>query len=58
MAGEPDLPPFHCSSHYSSAGAVLHYLLRLPPFTAIARHFQGGRFDHADRCAWGGGGGC
>ena len=25
--------PFHYGSHYSSSGIVLHYLLRLEPFT-------------------------
>lgn len=31
------------------AGTVLFYLIRMEPFTAMNRHFQGGRFDHADR---------
>ena len=42
-------PPFHYGSHYSSAGAVLFYLLRLEPFTTLAIRLQGGVFDHADR---------
>ena len=42
-------PPFHYGSHYSSAGIVLFFMLRLEPFTALARQLQGGRFDHADR---------
>lgn len=31
------------------AGAVLFYLIRMEPFTAMNRNLQGGRFDHADR---------
>jgi len=51
LAEDPESPhpPFHYGSHYSSAAAVLHFLLRLEPFTALARQLQGGRFDHADR---------
>ena len=51
LAQDPDAqePPFHYGSHYSSQGIVLHFLLRLEPFTALARQLQGGRFDHADR---------
>ncbi|KDD72785.1 Beige/BEACH domain-containing protein, partial [Helicosporidium sp. ATCC 50920] len=44
-----DLPPFFYGTHYSSAGIVLFYLLRLAPFTRLARQLQGGKFDHADR---------
>ncbi|KAL0021859.1 hypothetical protein WJX77_009077 [Trebouxia sp. C0004] len=46
---DPDIPPFHYGSHYSSAGTVLFYLIRMEPFTAMNRNLQGGRFDHADR---------
>ena len=35
--------------HDCIAGTVLFYLIRMEPFTAMNRHFQGGRFDHADR---------
>ncbi|CAB1115290.1 unnamed protein product [Ectocarpus sp. CCAP 1310/34] len=31
------------------AGYILHYLLRLEPFTKLALALQGGRFDKADR---------
>jgi hypothetical protein len=41
--------PFHYGSHYSSAGIVLHYLLRIEPFTSEHIGLQGGRFDVADR---------
>eukprot|EP00124_Ichthyophonus_hoferi_P000506 Ihof_evm4s19 gene=Ihof_evmTU4s19 len=40
---------FHYGSHYSTAGGVLFYLLRLEPFTTLHIHLQAGRFDHADR---------
>ena len=33
----------------SSAAIVLHYLIRLEPFTTLAVRLQGGFFDHADR---------
>lgn len=28
---------------------MLHYLVRLEPFTTLAIQLQGGKFDHADR---------
>ncbi|XP_042457467.1 protein SPIRRIG-like isoform X1 [Zingiber officinale] len=46
---DPDVPKFHYGSHYSSAGIVLFYLVRLPPFSAENQKLQGGQFDHADR---------
>ena len=46
---DPEIPKFHYGSHYSSAGIVLFYLLRLEPFTSLAHQLQGGKFDHADR---------
>lgn len=36
-------------THYSSAGIVGLYLLRLEPFTQHYLHLQNGRFDVADR---------
>lgn len=37
-------------SHYStSAGVVLHFLVRLHPFAGLHRQLQGGHFDVADR---------
>lgn len=44
-----DIPPFHYGSHYSNAGIVLHYLLRVEPFSTLAIDLQGGRFDCPDR---------
>ncbi|KAL4588131.1 hypothetical protein LXL04_001011 [Taraxacum kok-saghyz] len=46
---DPEIPKFHYGSHYSSAGIVLFYLLRLPPFSTENQTLQGGSFDHADR---------
>jgi hypothetical protein len=42
-------PPFHYGTHYSSAGTVLFYLLRMEPFTSQAIALQDGHFDHSDR---------
>ena len=44
-----ETPAWHYGSHYSSAGIVLHYLIRMEPFTSINIHLQGGRFDVPDR---------
>ena len=49
LIGDPEIPPFHYGSHYSSAGIVMFYLLRLEPFTTLAYNLQGGKFDYADR---------
>lgn len=46
---DADIPKFHYGSHYSSAATVLYYLVRLEPFTTFFLHFQGGKFDVADR---------
>ncbi|XP_014522456.1 BEACH domain-containing protein C2 isoform X1 [Vigna radiata var. radiata] len=46
---DPVIPKFHYGSHYSSAGTVLYYLIRVEPFTTLAIKLQGGKFDHADR---------
>jgi hypothetical protein len=43
------MPPFNHGTHYSTAGFVIWYLLRLEPFTSLHVHLQSGRFDHADR---------
>ena len=49
---DDEIPPFHFGTHYSTPGYVLWYLLRLEPFSTIAVHLQGGRFDVADRMFW------
>ncbi|GFN74593.1 lysosomal-trafficking regulator [Plakobranchus ocellatus] len=43
------VPPFHYGSHYSNSGTVLHYLVRLPPFTNMFLNFQDQSFDIPDR---------
>lgn len=44
-----DEQPYHYGSHYSSVGSVLHFLVRLEPFTQLLLELQGGKFDFADR---------
>ncbi|KAL5292423.1 NBEAL1 family protein [Megaselia abdita] len=44
-----DIPKFHYGTHYSNSGGVLHYLLRVEPFTSLHIDLQSGRFDVADR---------
>ncbi|VVB06449.1 unnamed protein product [Arabis nemorensis] len=46
---DPIIPKFHYDSHYSSAGAMLHYLARVEPFTSLSIQLQGGKFDRANR---------
>jgi WD40 repeat protein len=46
---ESDPPPFHYGTHYSCAGYILYYLLRLEPFSRLALSLQGGKFDKPDR---------
>ena len=41
--------PYHYASHYSNTGIVLHYLVRVPPYTAEFVKFQDGNFDLPDR---------
>ncbi|XVF79928.1 hypothetical protein PTKIN_Ptkin15bG0029600 [Pterospermum kingtungense] len=43
------IPKFHYSSHYSSAEAVLYYLVRVEPFTTRLIQLRGGKFDHTDQ---------
>lgn len=40
---------FHYGTHYSCSAYVVNYLIRLEPFSKLARELQGGEFDHADR---------
>lgn len=42
-------PPFFYGTHYSCAGYVLYYLMRLQPFSRMAITLQGGQFDKPDR---------
>lgn len=49
MAAGSDMPAFLYGTHYSSAGVVLFFLLRLEPFTSMAVDLQNGHFDVSDR---------
>eukprot|EP00090_Calanus_glacialis_P023550 TRINITY_DN363_c0_g1_i1.p1 TRINITY_DN363_c0_g1~~TRINITY_DN363_c0_g1_i1.p1 ORF type:complete len:2732 (-),score=430.45 TRINITY_DN363_c0_g1_i1:184-7587(-) len=40
---------FHYGTHYSNSAMVLHYLVRVEPFTTHHIQLQSGRFDVADR---------
>ena len=42
--------PYFYGSHYSNSATIIHYLMRLEPFTTFARELQGGKFDNPDRC--------
>jgi hypothetical protein len=46
---DPDEPKFHYGSHYSNAGNVINFLIRLEPFTSLNIDLQSGKFDQADR---------
>lgn len=35
------LQPYHYSSHYSNSGTVLHFLVRVPPYTGFFLKYQG-----------------
>ncbi|XP_046387473.1 lysosomal-trafficking regulator isoform X2 [Ischnura elegans] len=41
--------PYHYGSHYSNSGTVLHFLVRLPPFTGMFLNYQDKNFDIPDR---------
>lgn len=47
LDGSP--PPFFYGTHYSCAGYVLNYLMRMQPYSRMAKALQGGQFDKADR---------
>lgn len=46
---DDSLIKFIFGSHYSNAGVVLHYLVRLEPFSSQAKDLQNGDFDVGDR---------
>lgn len=43
------IAPFLFGSHYSSAGVVVHFLVRVEPFASRHVRFQGTSFDNPDR---------
>lgn len=40
------LKPYHYSSHYSNSGTVLHFLVRVPPFTSYFLRYQGEEVEY------------
>lgn len=42
-------PVYHYGSHYSNSGTVLHFLVRLPPYTQMFLQYQDMSFDIPDR---------
>jgi hypothetical protein len=40
---------FHCGSHYSNPGIVLHYLSRMMPYLEANVELHGKTMDHPDR---------
>lgn len=44
-----EIEKFHYGTHYSNAAGVMHFLIRLEPFTSQHISLQSGRFDHSDR---------
>ncbi|XP_069116272.1 lysosomal-trafficking regulator-like isoform X2 [Argopecten irradians] len=43
------MTPFHYGSHYSNSGTVLHFLIRVPPYTKMFLSYQDDNFDLPDR---------
>ncbi|KAI3693320.1 hypothetical protein L6452_33155 [Arctium lappa] len=46
---DPVIPKYHYGSHYSTAGTVLYYLMRVEPYTTLSIRLQGGKFGHTNR---------
>ncbi|KAK7111968.1 hypothetical protein V1264_011504 [Littorina saxatilis] len=44
-----EIEKFHYGTHYSNAAGVMHYMVRLEPFTTLHIQLQSGKFDVADR---------
>ena len=40
-----EMKKFHYGTHYSNAPTVMHYLIRMEPFTTLHIQLQGGKFD-------------
>lgn len=45
----PPVQPYHYGSHYSNSGTVLHFLVRMPPFTKMFLAYQGERREAGAR---------
>ncbi|XP_035272744.1 lipopolysaccharide-responsive and beige-like anchor protein isoform X2 [Anguilla anguilla] len=46
---DEQVPKFHYSTHYSTAGHTLTWLQRIEPFTTFLLNFNEGQFDHPDQ---------
>jgi len=46
---DTECPAFHYGTHYSTSAHVLHYLVRMQPYTSMHMSLQSGRFDQPDR---------
>lgn len=49
ISQQEEAAPYHHGSHYSNGGIILHYLVRIEPFTRQSMSLQGGNFDVPDR---------
>ena len=49
MSIKDESSPYNYGSHYSNGGIVLHYLMRLEPYSTQSKKLQGGNFDISDR---------
>ncbi|OMJ94481.1 hypothetical protein SteCoe_2389 [Stentor coeruleus] len=49
ISRQEEAAPYHHGSHYSNGGIILHYLVRIEPFTRQSMSLQGGCFDVPDR---------
>lgn len=47
----PPVQPYHYGSHYSNSGTVLHFLVRMPPFTKMFLAYQGELQEKLDEAA-------
>jgi len=45
QAADPENRPYHYGTHYSTPAFVMHFLIRVHPFTDLARALQGGKYD-------------
>eukprot|EP00658_Telonema_sp_P-2_P077678 TRINITY_DN7081_c0_g1_i16.p1 TRINITY_DN7081_c0_g1~~TRINITY_DN7081_c0_g1_i16.p1 ORF type:complete len:1054 (-),score=206.29 TRINITY_DN7081_c0_g1_i16:109-3270(-) len=45
MAKESDMVPYHHGTHYTSAAAVMYFLIRIQPYLTMSAVFQGGHLD-------------
>ncbi|KAK1785891.1 hypothetical protein P4O66_003255 [Electrophorus voltai] len=46
---DEETPPCHYSTHYSTAAAALHWLVRIEPYTTFFLSTNSNKFEHPDR---------